>query len=127
MRGSLSEFLNLDFGLRNQKRGIAFSNPHSEFRMPHAAMSIDTKTRSERRMPRPLNYKKSGCFSSNFFGITPAPQYSLNLPTKPTSVKSPRQKSGVISLGCRVKFPPTDSRLQTHDSRLPTTIYLTST
>src|SRR6266498_4943972 len=67
-------------------------------------------------MPRPLNYKKAADFSSNFVGITPAPQYSLNLTTKPMSVKSPRQQPGVISLEFRVKLPPTDSRLQTRDS-----------
>src|SRR5882672_1838902 len=39
-------------------------------------------------MPRPLDHQKAADFSSNFFGITPAPQYSLNLTTRSPTVKS---------------------------------------
>jgi hypothetical protein len=47
--------------------------------------------------PDRLITKKAADFSSNFFGITPAPQYSLNLTTKSASVKPPKTGDG-----CRV-------------------------
>ena len=38
-------------------------------------------------------YTKSGALPSNFLGVTPAPQYSLNLATNKVTVKRPKAKT----------------------------------
>lgn len=79
-------------------------SPVSPFGNLHSATGNnagDAKSRSERTMPRPLICKKAAYFSSNFLGVTPAPQYSLNLATNNLSVKptdtGQRYTSGVQS------------------------------
>jgi hypothetical protein len=58
-----------DCGLGESAQLVKIRNLKSAFRN----MSKDAKARSERRMPRPLDYQKSGCFFVKFFGVMPAP------------------------------------------------------